>query len=458
MKKIQLLLLVCFGGLFATAQEIFLEPYASGFDSPVDLKNAGDDRLFVVEQGGDIEIIQADGSVNATSFLDISGNISSGGERGLLSVAFHPDYSNNGFFFVNYTRQDGGTRISRFSVDPSNPDLALPASELIILEYSQPFSNHNGGCLQFGPDGFLYIASGDGGSGGDPGNRAQNTEVLLGKLLRIDIDNPIPGGTNYSIPADNPFAGNPSSAQEIWAYGLRNPWKFSFDSATDDLWIADVGQNAFEEINKVGATEAGLNYGWRCYEASTIFNNAGCPPAGDLTFPIAEYPHSEGQSITGGYVYRGTDFPAMEGLYFFADFISGLVGSINPSGVYEDYGSLGGNWATFGVDNSNELYIAGFNGVISRVTAPIIFGIDDQDNSTFMVYPNPAEDTVNLKLTNDTISSLTLLDMKGSVLFTEEALSVSQKELNVANLSQGVYLLKLTTQNNSTHIKKLVIE
>lgn len=458
MKNLQVLVLLCFSCLFVTAQEIILEEYASGFNRAVDLKNAGDDRLFVVEQGGIIKIIDGSGATNPTPFLNISGQVSGGNEQGLLSVAFHPDYANNGLFYVNYTKTNGDTKVSVFSVDPANPDVALAGSEMTIIEFNQTASNHNGGCLQFGPDGYLYIASGDGGGAGDQDNNAQNKALLLGKLLRIDVDNPISGGTNYGIPADNPFAGSTTEREEIWAYGLRNPWKFSFDSATDDLWIADVGQNAFEEINKVGATEAGLNYGWRCYEASTIFNNTGCPPAGDLTFPIAEYSHSDGQSITGGYVYRGTLYPEFEGLYFFADFISGLVGTVSQSGDYQDFGNLGGNWATFGVDTTNELYIVGFDGVISRVIPSPIIGFEDQENSTFTLYPNPAEDKVTLQLTNGLISSVTLLDMKGSVLFSEEALQVAQKEINIANLSQGIYLLKLTTQNNTSYSKKLVIE
>jgi glucose/arabinose dehydrogenase len=218
--------------------------------------------------------------------------ISSGGERGLLGLAFHPDYANNGYFFVNYTNNSGHTVVSRFSVDGADDNLADPNSELNFMTINQPYGNHNGGNLAFGPDGYLYIGTGDGGSGGDPGNRAQNPLELLGKMLRIDVDNPS-GGENYGIPADNPYVGDPNGKDEIWAIGLRNPWRYSFDETTGDLWIGDVGQNAFEEINRVHYTEAGLNYGWRCYEANAPYNTSGCPDMSEMTFPVAAYTESE---------------------------------------------------------------------------------------------------------------------------------------------------------------------
>lgn len=464
MKKIPLLL-VLFLSSFMFAQNISLEPFATGFSQPVDLKNAGDDRLFVVEQAGRIQIVNPDGTTNANPFLDISSQVTSGGERGLLSVAFHPDYATNGFFYVNYTFTESSdlfTKIARYSVDPADPNIALPGSELELLRYEQPFSNHNGGFITFGPDGFLYISSGDGGSGGDPGNRAQNTELLLGKLLRIDVDSPV-GGVNYGIPPSNPFAGNPSNAQEIWAYGLRNPWKFSFDSITDDLWIADVGQNAIEEINKVGVDEAGLNYGWVCFEGSQPYTPlpplANCPPpSAGLTGPVAEYPHSQGSSITGGYVYNGTLQPSLQGYYFFADFVSGLIGTVDNTNVLNNLGTFGGNWSTFGVDQNDELFIVNYSGSISRVAESPIAGLDENDASTFSMYPNPASNNVTIALKNSLLSGYTILDLKGSVLFSKEKMATANKEIDISTLSQGIYLLKVTTQNNTTLIKKLVVE
>ena len=275
-----------------TSQGLDIELFAQNFDRPVNLKHAGDDKLYVVEQDGYIRIINDDGSVETTPFLNIDSRvINTGNERGLLGLAFHPNYITNGHFYVNYINNSGNTVISRFNRSNTNPLLADPNSELILLTYSQPFTNHNGGDMAFGQDGYLYISSGDGGAGGDPQNNSQNLTNLLGKILRIDIDN-TENGNNYAIPPDNPFEGSPTNSEEIWAYGLRNPWKFSFDSLNGDIWIADVGQQEYEEINRATLTEAGLNYGWRCYEGNATFNSTGCPPFNTLTFPVAEYNHT----------------------------------------------------------------------------------------------------------------------------------------------------------------------
>ena len=258
----------------------------------------------MVEQAGIIKILNPDATVNPTPFLNITSLISSGGERGLLGLAFHPDYVNNGYFFVYYTNTTGDTQVARYTVDAIDSNLADPTTAVLIIDVDQPYSNHNGGCIQFGVDGFLYIGLGDGGSGGDPQNRSQNLETLLGKILRIDIDT-TDGSNNYSIPSDNPFVDDTNALDEIWAYGVRNPWRFSFDSESDELWIADVGQGAIEEINRAALDAAGLNYGWRCYEGSQTYNTSGCPDPSELTFPVAEYSHAIGYSITGGYVYHG---------------------------------------------------------------------------------------------------------------------------------------------------------
>jgi len=446
----------------ANSQTVDIELFATGFDNPVNLQNAGDDRLFVVEQAGLIKILNSDGTTNATPFLDISGQVSCCGERGLLGLAFHPDYANNGFFFVNYTDNSGDTQVSRFSVDSGNPNIALPGSELPILDFDQPASNHNGGCVAFGPDGYLYIATGDGGGAEDPDNNAQNNELLLGKLLRIDIDNPV-GGNNYGIPGDNPFAGNPSNKQEIWGYGLRNPWKFSFDSVTNDLWIGDVGQYDVEEINRVGSDEAGLNYGWRCYEGSDPFNTTGCPSPTTMEFPIAEYSSSTGSgncSITGGNVYRGSAYPNFVGLYFFADVCSGLIGTVDQAGDLTDHGNFNGSWVSFGEDITGEIYI------VSREPQGNIFKIIDTTlgvndvalNNDLLLYPNPTTETLNLEIKDSMIMQYNLMDMKGSVLLNEERLNTSNKSINLSNLSNGIYLLKVTTNTNTTFIKKIVVQ
>jgi glucose/arabinose dehydrogenase len=447
--------------LTLNAQNISLELFQNGFNSPLDLQNVGDDRLFVVEQGGRIKIVQADGTVNATLFLNISGQVSSGSEQGLLGLAFHPDYTTNGYFFVNYTKTNGDTRISRFSVDPSDPDVALPSSELTIIEYDQPFSNHNGGGIAFGPDGYLYIAAGDGGSGGDPGNRAQNTTLLLGKLLRIDID--IPGaGANYSIPPDNPFFGSAIDAEEIWAYGLRNPWRFSFDSDNGDIWIGDVGQGDVEEIDRAAGNEAGLNYGWRCYEGSMPYNTAGCPPAGDLTFPIAEYSSSSSTSncsITGGIVYRGSIYNNILGLYFFADVCSGLIGTVDSEGNLVDHGTFGGSWVAFGEDSNKELYIVSIGGSIFKVKGEVIAGATEFDlDKMVMMIPNPATDNLFLSIENNQIQEVSIIDLTGSILLSEQNINASEKNITVSSLSQGLYLVKIVLANGNSIVNKLVIE
>ncbi len=461
MKKL-LLCLFAFSLLWnAQSQSVDIETFASGFNSPVNLQNAGDARLFVVEQNGFIKILNPDGTTNSTPFLDISSQVSCCGERGLLGLAFHPDYANNGFFYVNYTDTDGDTQVSRFSVDPADPNIALSGSELPIIDYAQPFSNHNGGCVAFGPDGFLYISSGDGGSGGDPGNRAQNTELLLGKLLRLDVDNPS-GGNNYGIPADNPFAGDPSKKREIWAYGLRNPWKFSFDSATDDLWIGDVGQGDVEEIDRAESDEAGLNYGWRCYEGSDPFNTAGCPDPSTLEFPFAEYSSSTGSgncSITGGNVYRGALYPNLVGLYFFADVCSGLIGTVDQAGNLVEHGNFSGSWVSFGEDITGQLYIVNISGTIHKIIGDLELGIQDYSLDTeILIYPNPANTTVNLEIQSGTITQFSLMDMKGSVLLKEDKMSTPETAIDVANLAAGFYILKITTNTGGSFIKKLVIK
>jgi glucose/arabinose dehydrogenase len=456
---ISTLLFLFFANL--SAQDIEIELFKNGFSSPVDLQNAGDDRLFVVEQGGRIKILQSDGTINPNLYLNISSQVSSGSEQGLLGLAFHPDYANNGYYYVNYTKTNGDSRISRFSVDPSDPDSTLSGSELTIIEYDQPFSNHNGGGIAFGGDGYLYIAVGDGGNGGDPGNRAQNTTILLGKLLRIDIDN-TSTVQNYSIPTDNPFAGSTVDAEEIWAYGLRNPWRFSFDSLNQDLWIGDVGQQNVEEIDRAGSTEAGLNYGWRCYEGSAPFNTGGCPPMQDLKFPIAEYSSSSSTSncsITGGYVYRGSIYPAMEGLYFFADVCSGLIGTVDALGNLTDHGDFNGSWVSFGVDVNEELYIVNIGGSIFRVIDTAIIGTSEFDNPLSIVMtPNPATENLNILVENDQIRSISIVDIKGSLLLKEDNLLSYSINLDVSSLSQGFYIVKITSVNGNFNIKKLIVK
>jgi glucose/arabinose dehydrogenase len=306
-----------------------VEPVVSGLTDPIGITNAGDGsgRLFVNERGGRIRIVDADGSLRERDFVDLSGRLEAGGERGLLGVAFHPDFAANGRVFVHYSRRgDGATIISELaaSADRSTAD---PASERIILTHAQPFANHNGGQIAFGPDGYLYIGLGDGGSGGDPLGNAQNRGVLLGKILRIDVDGTRAPNKQYAIPDDNPYAGDGVSPgaglPEIWAYGFRNPWRFSFDRGTGDLYIGDVGQGSWEEIDRQpGDSAGGENYGWDLYEGTHC--SSACDSITAVA-PVAEYSHDAGCSVSGGYVYRGTAQPAMVGTYLFGDYCSGTI-------------------------------------------------------------------------------------------------------------------------------------
>jgi glucose/arabinose dehydrogenase len=337
-----------------------------GFSSPVGIGHAGDGsgRLFVVEQGGRIRLVR-NGVIQPAPFLDISTRISAGGERGLLGLAFPQDYARKGYFYVNYTNPAGDTVISRFRRSASNADAADPASEQLILTVAQPFSNHNGGQLAFSPvDRMLYVGMGDGGSAGDPGNRAQNPAELLGKILRLDTESGRP--YTYTSPSSNPFITTAGFRPEIWALGVRNPWRFSFDRSTFDLFIADVGQGTWEEIDfQPASSGGGENYGWRIMEGTHCFNPNPCSMAG-LTLPVVEYNHSAGDcSVTGGYVYRASTYPRMQGLYFYGDFCSGRIWSLRRDGSSWQNTLLldtSIQISAFGEDEAGNLYVASYGG------------------------------------------------------------------------------------------------
>ena len=341
-----------------------LAPVVSGLASPVFLTApANDARLFVVEQPGRIRIVE-NGALVATPFLDISGQIASGGERGLLGLAFHPQYATNGFFYVNFTGTDGHTRVMRYTVSASR-NVANAGSAKLIIRVDQPYANHNGGMITFGPDGMLYIGMGDGGSAGDPQNHAQSRTDLLGDMLRLNVD----VGDPYTPAAGNPFLGT-SNAPEIWAYGLRNPWRFSFDRVGGNLYIADVGQGSREEVNVVPASRAGVNYGWKIMEGSVCYGAATCTQTG-LTLPVLDYTHADGCSITGGYVYRGDAIPGIVGHYFYSDYCSGFLRSFryaNGSATEQHDWDLDlGSALSFGEDSTGELYILTGDGRVRRI-------------------------------------------------------------------------------------------
>ncbi len=354
---------------------ISLEPVVTGLVRPLYVTHAGDNsgRLFLVEQGGKIWVIE-NGQRFDQPFLDVSGLISpeatsSGGytERGLLGLAFHPDYAENGRLFVNYTDRNGNTVVAGYQVSADDPNVADPNSAVTIFTAQQPYSNHNGGYLAFGPDGTLYIGFGDGGSQGDPQNNAQNLASPLGKILRIDVD---AEDAPYAIPADNPFANTAGALPEIWALGLRNPWRFSFDRDTGDMWIGDVGGSAWEEVNFQPFDWAGgANYGWNRVEGMHE-TGTGPVPAGAI-LPVAEYSHRDGISISGGYVYRGEAIPALQGVYLYGDFGSGTIWSLVPTGngtfasqVFMPYSGM--TISSFGQDEAGELYVVDYQGTLFR--------------------------------------------------------------------------------------------
>jgi len=351
-----------------------LVPFADGFTHPLNLQapDDGTGRVFVVEQGGFVKIIRPDGQVNSVPFLDVSGKLSSGsGEEGLLGMAFHPHYATNGRFFVNYTSGDGGlhTVIAEYAASAGDGGLADPSSGRILLTVDQPFPNHNGGGLAFGTDGFLYIALGDGGSGGDPNGNAQNVNVLLGKILRIDVDSTPAAGLAYAIPPDNPFV-NRTGRDEIWLYGLRNPFRFSVDPETGDLWIGDVGQNSFEEVDRIRAREGGANLGWNIMEGTHCYPPSGSCATAGLTLPIFDYPRDRGdKTVIGGYVYRGS-MPEWNGIYLYGDYCTGFIWGLIHTGsswqkqqLFDVYYTI----TSFGQDPSGEIYLVSDDGGVYKL-------------------------------------------------------------------------------------------
>lgn len=329
----------------------------------------GTRRLFVVEQDGFIRIVRK-GKLKQRPFLDISDLTEGEGEQGLLGLAFHPLYEKNRRFFVHYTAADGDTVIAEFKRSRSHKGRAKKRSQRVVLQVADPFPNHNGGDLHFGSDGYLYIALGDGGGGGDPKENAQDIGALLGKILRIDVDGR-EGGLEYALPDDNPFVGREGARGEIWSYGWRNPWRFSFDSATGDMWIADVGQNNFEEINveRVGSA-GGANYGWDIMEADRCFEPPeGCDPTG-LTLPVELYSHEEGCSVSGGYVYRGDRWPGLAGFYFYGDYCSGSIWALsaaNPETRATNVLSTDHRISSFGLTRSGEILVVDHGGRLLKM-------------------------------------------------------------------------------------------
>ena len=435
------------------------------FENPVDLQAPGDgsNRIFIVEQTGIIKSFQNNPEITSSKiFLDIRDRVTSGGEMGLLGLAFHPDFINNGFFYVDYTstNPDRHTVVSKFKVSSFNPDSADVNSEEILLTQTQPFANHNGGKVAFGPDGYLYISFGDGGSGGDPYNNGQNLSTFLGKILRIDVGSKS-GNLNYSIPPSNPFAGNSSGyKEEIYAYGLRNPWRYSFDFTTNKLWCADVGQDQWEEIDTI---QKGKNYGWSIMEGKHCYKPSfNCDTTG-LMFPIWEYSHDSGNcSITGGFVYRGSSATGLAGKYIYADYCTSNIWALDAVGTSprnEFLLKAPGLITAFGIDQNNELYFCNFDGSIYKFKssatglpysnrAPEIYRL-------FQNFPNPFNPSTMIKyhLPETSIVKIEIISELGKVLEILEYCTKSPGDYeikwNAVRYSSGIYYANLIVKSLS---------
>ncbi|MCE2788960.1 MAG: PQQ-dependent sugar dehydrogenase [Saprospiraceae bacterium] len=437
----------------SAGQTLQVTPVAGGFQKPVAIQISGlpdDNRLFIVEKDGKIKILNPSGAVNPVPFLDIDAKVNSlATERGLLGLAFHPDFQSNGYFFVNYINAAGNTTISRFSASTSSKDLADPSSEKIILTVNQPFNNHNAGDLAFGADGYLYIPTGDGGNAGDPGNRSQNPKDLLGKILRIDVNTTT---EKYLIPSDNPFAGKTDTLPEIWALGLRNPWRFSLDKTENNWWIADVGQDKWEEINVLPATLPKVNFGWRCYEGLERFQFSGCNDARNYRKPVHVYDNrfDVGCSVTGGYVYRGSEFPFMNGQYIYADYCTGKFWSLKETSdgkwLNQELADLENQeYSAFGSDRNKELYVAGYSsGQVSKITFTAPSETNQiSKNTKIVAYPNPATNALYIEYqTNNDKFQWILYSESGISIYLPSTKTAENKwTADVAHLPNGMYTL-----------------
>lgn len=469
MRKL-LLLAACLCSLPQYAQTIALTQYATGLSSAVAIEHpANDARLFVVQQGGLIRIVNTNGSINATPFLDLTTLTVGGGERGLLGLAFHPNYATNGLFYVNYTNLSGNTVIAQYSVS-ANPNVANTTGT-ILMTISQPASNHNGGTLRFGSDGYLYIGMGDGGGAGDTSGYAQNLDlnhtqvvsnpsrIYLGKMLRIDV-NTTSGSLNYGIPATNPYVGQ-AGKEEIWAIGVRNPWKFSFNRTTGDMWIADVGQGSIEEINRIAVplSNSGLNFGWRCYEGNAVYSTsiAPCPSYASTVAPFAQYTHVSGRcSITGGYFYTGTTYPNFQNKYFFADYCTGEIGYISPTGTLTWGYDFTGSITSFGEDRNGELYVTN-GGTIYNVVDTLEAA--EFEKSGFSLYPNPASDVVYVKSTEGVAAQrIELFDTTGKLVSSQLPPAGTEYNIPVSNLAKGMYVVSILTSEGSHFATRVMVK
>lgn len=482
-KYIFILLILGFVSLSIKSQTISLQAFGPNFPNPTNMSNAGDDRLFIVDQEGYIRILKANGTTPSYPFLDIEDRVNNqedSWEAGLLGLTFHPNYSSNGYFYVFYVNLENTYSIvSRFTVDSGNPDFADPSSELIILNIPIFFGyTHFGGDLHFDDNGYLYISTGDDGTTeGDTGNFSQNLNSLKGKILRIDVDNPA-SGKNYGTPNSNPFKndGDPNTLEEIWSIGLRNPAKFSFDSLNGDFWVADVGHTAWEEVNIDLGNNGNINYGWPCYEANTPFNNdtpVSCPSNSSLDFPINTYGHFEPDgifrcAIIGGYRYRGSNQSNLFGKYFFADWCSNEIFILTESGgswTREHYQPSIGiqRWTSFGEGNNKELYVIGNSGgsgqVYKIVQETLSTGADEFVK--FNIIPNPSNNgLVSLDFPNTVLlKDINIYNLQGQKIASKFETNTSKSyNLDLGYLSSGIYIIETISNKGEKSLNKLIIK
>ncbi len=462
--KRKLLILVTLFISYSYAQTVALQSFATGFNSPVEIAHPpNDSRLFVVQKGGLIRIVNPDGSINASPFLTLASSaIYTGGENGLLGLAFHPNYANNGYFYVNYNRTgDGATVIVRYTVS-SDPNIADASSSTVIMVIIRgtPW-NHNGGSIKFGPDGYLYIGMGDRGISHISQNLtvdiANPTHVLFGKMLRIDVDSNSP----YGIPPTNPYVGQ-AGIEEIWAIGFRNPWKFSFNRLNGDLWIADVGESTNEEIDKIEnpLSNTGLNFGWPCYEGNTVSDTSSgtCPTYTSTVVPLSQYTHSSSRcSITGGYFYSGSMYLNFANKYFFADYCTGEIGYINGTNSTITWAlNPTGNITTFGEDMNGELYAA-VGGTIYKIVDSSL-GVNDFNTNGLSLYPNPARTEIFIKNTTGTaISCVNVFDLTGKRVLTKSS-DEELSSVDISALAKGMYVVAVQDIIGNQFQSKLVVE
>jgi glucose/arabinose dehydrogenase len=472
-KNVTLLCVLLLSSLLVNAQKFRLARFSVGYSNPVGIENCGDTRLFIVEQEGKIFICDSAGIKDPVPFLDITDRVLFDGERGLLGLAFDPKFSVNSFFYVYYINKSGNTQVSRFKVKTDSPNVAAKGSEKYILSIKQPFSKNKGGCIRFGSDGYLYIGTGDGGGSGDPHNKAQNPQSLLGKMLRIDVHS---GSRAYKVPSDNPFVDSSGYKKEIWALGLRNPWRWSFDDLNGQMYIGDVGKSAWEEVDVELPGAGGHNYGWRCYEGKQSFDTTGCLPKNNYTAPRYAYPHNDSVggdcSVTGGFVYRGSKFPLLYGKYVFTDYCSGLFRLLYKEGGQSKarivYDGDDNAYTSFGEDMNHELYVCnaakGFIYQIKYGTAQSenFSDVTSVDSYRLSFSPNPSNGQIHINYSSARAEriSIHVTGLMGNIVYSNaRTVNAGSNNWNEnLHIPSGNYILSITTNSGKVISQSLRIE